>query len=344
MFFSDGTGAGPTAATAASSGTSINVFDRDVGSFPGAAPGNVQFSGSTLFVPGYGVSLFDPHELQKQLFLGDGSSQTYGEYGFSYEVSVILPGGQKLTTGPLVDVFATDIGNGGFYSTAPISQQDTASLAIYDAAIAVPESWDFNGAGNFTDGTKWFQTIPNGLGFTVAFGRGVTTAINAPAVSVTIDSAVYAGTLIFDNATTRFTLAGDGVSGHSLVLNNNGVGATVHVISGNHTISTGLTLDDAGGSTFTIAASSTLTLSGPVAVDPTNPTVTLNGSGMLLITSPPTLPANTAILINGGKLKFSRRRRFSEYRNRRYGLRRIWRDTRISRQRFGALIRGQCYQ
>jgi hypothetical protein len=305
LFFSDGAGTGPMPASLASSGTYVNVFNRDVGSFPGAAPGNVQFSGSTLFVPGYGVSLEDPHELQKQLFLGAGSSQTYGEYGFSYEVSVILPGRQKLTTGPLVDVFATDIGNSGFYSTAPISQQDTASLAIYDAAIAVPESWDFNGAGNFSDGTKWFQTIPNGLGFTVAFGRGVTTAINAPAVSVTIDRAVYAGTLIFDNATTSFTLAGDGTSGHDLVLNNNGVGANVRVVSGNHTISTGLTLDDEGGSTFTIALSSTLTLSGPVAVDATNPTVILNGSGTLLIASPPTLPANTAILINGGILNLT---------------------------------------
>ena len=284
--------------------TYINMFDRDVGLFPGAAAGNVQFSGATLFVPGYGVSLFDPHELQKQLFLGPGSEQTYGEYGFSYEVSVTLPGGQLLTTGPLVDVFATDIGNGGFYSNAPTSQQTAATMAIYGAAIAVPESWNYNGDGNYSDGAKWYQTIPNGLGFTVAFGGGVTTAITAPAISVTIDRAVYAGTLKFTSSTTSYTLASDGLDGHGLVLNNNGVGAGVNVIAGSHAISADLTLADAGGTTFTIAQGSILTLSGAVEVDSTNPTLTLNGAGLLRILNPSTLPASTALFVKGGTLQF----------------------------------------
>ncbi len=303
LFFSDGASAGP--ASAASAGTSINIFDRDVGLYPGAASGSVQLSGATKFMPGYGVSLFDPHELQKQLFLGAGSSQTYGEFGFSYEVAVTLPGGQKLTTGPLVDVFATDIGPGGFYSNAPQSQQDAASLAIYRTAIAVPESWDDNGSGNYSDATKWYQTIPNGMGFTAAFGSGVTTAINAPAVSVTIDRATFAGTLEFDSATTSYTLASDSVAGHGLVLNNNGIGSVVKVLSGNHTISADLTLADSGGTTFSVAQVSSLTLSGALTVTGSSPTVTLNGPGTLQVNSPPTLPANTAVVLNSGKLKFS---------------------------------------
>ncbi|HEV2969474.1 MAG TPA: hypothetical protein VGY55_05735 [Pirellulales bacterium] len=309
LFFSDGTGTGPTATVPASSGTYMAVYDRDVGLYPGAAPGTVQFTGGIAgvgpFVPGYGVSLFDPHELQKKLYFGAASTQYYGEYGFSYEVSVTLAGGQKLTTGPLIDVFATDIGTSGFYSNAPILQQNAATMAIYSAAIAVPESWNYNGSGSYSDGTKWYQTIPNGLGFTAAFGGGATTAVNGPMASVTIDRAVYAGTLIFDNATTSYTLAADGVDGHGIVLNNNGVGAAVNVNSGNHMISANLTLADMEGTVFTIAPGSTLTISGAFATSGANPTVALNGSGTLRITSPPTFVANTSIQVNGGKLKFS---------------------------------------
>jgi hypothetical protein len=220
-------------------------------------------------------------------------------------VSVTLAGGQALTTGPLIDVFATDIGIGGFYSNAPTAQQNAATMAIYSAAIAVPESWNYNGSGSYSDGTKWFQTIPNGLGFTAAFGGGATTVVSGPALSVTIDRAVYAGTLIFDNATTSYTLATDGVDGHGIVLNNNGVGAAVNVNSGNHTISANLTMADTAGTTFTIAPASTLTISGEFVTSGANPMVALNGSGTLRITSPPALAANTSIQVNGGKLKFS---------------------------------------
>ena len=303
LFFSDGTGTGP--ASTAPAGTYINIFDRDVGLYPGAAPGSVQVNGGGLFVPGYGVSLFDPHELQKQLFLPSGSAPPYGEYGFSYEVSVSLPDGQTLTTGPLVDVFATDIGDGGFYSTAPLSQQNSASLAIYRTAIAVPECWNYNGDGNYSDVAKWYQTVPKGMGFTAAFGDGVTTAINAPTVSVTIDRATFAGTLEFDSTTTSYTLASDAVAGHGLVLNNNGIGAKVKVLGGNHTISADLTLADSGGTTFSIAQGSSLTLGGAVTATGSSPIVALNGPGTLQVNSPPTLPANTAVLLNSGTLKFS---------------------------------------
>ncbi len=211
-----------------------------------------------------------------------------------------------MTTGPLVDVFATDIGpDGGFYSNAPTAQQNSASLAIYRAAIAVPESWNYNGDGNYSDVAKWYQTVPNGMGFTVAFGDGVTTAISAPTVSVTIDRATFAGTLEFDSTTTSYTLASDSVAGHGLLLNNNGIGAEVQVLSGNHTISADLTLADSGGTTFSIAQGSSLTLSGAVTATGSNPMVTLNGPGLVQINSPPTLPVNAAVLLNSGRLKFS---------------------------------------
>ena len=92
-----------------------------------------------------------------------------------------------------------------------------------------PESWNYNGSGNFSDGGKWNQTTPNGTGYIAVFGDGVTTPINVPAATVTIDGSVIAGTLQFNSATTSYTLATDGVAGHGLVLDNNGVGAAVDV-------------------------------------------------------------------------------------------------------------------
>jgi hypothetical protein len=70
-------------------------------------------------------------------------------------------------------------------------------------------------------------------------------------------------------------------------------------------ISANLTLADMEGTVFTIAPGSTLTISGAFATSGANPTVALNGSGTLRITSPPTFVANTSIQVNGGKLKFS---------------------------------------
>ncbi len=252
------------------------------------------------------MSLLDPHELGKYLFLAANSNQTYGEFGFSYEVSVTLTGtGQTLTTGPLVDVFATDIGSsGGFKTFAAQSQQNTASLDIYNAAIAIPESWNSNGNGNYSDGTNWSQTLPNGLGFTAAFGMGTANNVTAAAVSVTINEAVYAGTLIFSNPTTNYTLASDGNSLHGIVLNNNGVGAAVNVTAGNPTIAANLTLADTAGTAFTIAGGSVLTISGTLADGASSKSFTVAGGGTLRVTSPPTPVANSSI-VDAGELKFA---------------------------------------
>ena len=102
------------------------------------------------------------HELQKDLYVGAGSTQTYGEYGFAFDVAVSLLDPftfqpmTTLTTAPMVDVFAltdpslnpaldTELNpqGGDFGDDAPQSQQDAATTFIYDAAISaaapVPE-------------------------------------------------------------------------------------------------------------------------------------------------------------------------------------------------------------
>ena len=111
LYFSDGTGA----AVPAEAGTQLHIFDLFAGNpdpitdpHPGASLGDLYVNGSTSFYQGFGVSLYDAHELEKDLYLAPGSTQTYGEYGFAFDVTVHFAGGQTVSTGPLVDVFALE--------------------------------------------------------------------------------------------------------------------------------------------------------------------------------------------------------------------------------------------
>jgi len=147
LYFSDGTGA----AVPASTGTQLHIYDLWAGNpdpvnnpHPGASFGDVYLNGTTPFYSGFGVSLYDHHELQKNLYLAAGSTQTYGEYGFAFDVTVHFANGTTLTSVPLVDVFALDITTdpnnpGGFATFAPPGQQDVATLGIFNAVTGVPE-------------------------------------------------------------------------------------------------------------------------------------------------------------------------------------------------------------
>ena len=200
---------GPAAAEPASAGSFMTVFNRDVGIFPGASTGTVTLSGTTSFAAGYGISLDDPHELQKNLYIAANSTQTYGEYGFAYDITVAFSGGQTLTTGPLVDVFALsdpNFGGGDFSDYAPVIQQDEATLAIYNAAIKTPATWTTSGSGSFNDYTKWTTSA-------VPSGPGQTVVINAPLESpatITLDAVQTMGYLTLGNTASNsagYTLA-----------------------------------------------------------------------------------------------------------------------------------------
>ena len=152
LYFSDGTG-GP--AVPATDGTDLHIFDRYAGNpepvtdpHPGASAGDIYVNGSTSFYSGFGVSLYDFHELEKDLYMAPGSTQTYGEYGFAFDVTVQFSDGVTLTTTPLVDIFATDTTTdpdnpGGFATFASDSQQDAATLAVYNAVVGAPEPSSF---------------------------------------------------------------------------------------------------------------------------------------------------------------------------------------------------------
>lgn len=153
LYFSNGNPTGPSGtgpvAVPAVPGTYIDTWDLWAGNpeptvspHPGASFGDVYINGTTSFYPGFGVSLYDTHELEKDLYIGSGPAS--GEYGFAFNVVVHFSDGITLTSGPLVDVFAmSDPTYGDFADNAPVSQQDAATLAIYNAVTAVPEPSSF---------------------------------------------------------------------------------------------------------------------------------------------------------------------------------------------------------
>ena len=151
LYFSDGVVNGPNntviAQTAAYS-NAIFMYDRDYSTvtgpvYPGATGGTTTISGGASFFPGFGVSLYDAHEIAKELFVGN-TGQSYGEYGFGFTVTVPfdINGGTTYITSPvMVDVFAVSDPNlGDFADNAPILQQDMATLAIYNAIVPEPSS------------------------------------------------------------------------------------------------------------------------------------------------------------------------------------------------------------
>ena len=141
LYFSGG-----SVATSAPQGTYVDVFNLWAGNpepgispHPGAAFGDSFVTGqgwsySPADQAPFGVSLYDSHELEKDLYIGSGP--TYGEYGFAFTVTAHFNDGVTLTTGPLVDIFAmSDPNYGDFADTASVTQQDQATFAIYRAIM-----------------------------------------------------------------------------------------------------------------------------------------------------------------------------------------------------------------
>lgn len=292
LYYSNGVGTlcnqtGPAAAEPASAGTFMTVFDRDVGIYPGASPGTVTFSGTTSFAAGYGISLDDAHELQKDLYIVSGSTQNYGEYGFAYDVTVTFSGGGTLSTGPLVDVFPLadpNFGRGDFSSlSVPPILQDEATLAIFNAAIKTPATWNTGGSGSFNDYTKWTTSaVPNGPGQTVV----INAPLNSPA-TITLDAVQTMGYLTLGNTASNsagYTLAsGTLANGNpgSLVIDNLDTCGQIIVTGGSNAISADLVL--ANNLTIAPSAGTTLFISGSISESPPGEALTLDGPGTLVL-------------------------------------------------------------
>ena len=162
LYFADGSS---VAAMPAPLGTTIDMFNSWAGNplpvtdpHPGAAFGDVVLNGKTTFYQGYGVSLYDVHELEKDLYIGGGPR--YGEYGYAFNVTVHFANGVTLISPTLVDVFAmSDPNFGDFGSNASVAQQVMATTAIYKAAMS---DVNFDGIVNGQDlalvASTWLQT------------------------------------------------------------------------------------------------------------------------------------------------------------------------------------------
>lgn len=200
--------------------------------------------------------------------------------GLGFPASVALaPDGQSL----LVSTLGFAVGGGKIarYSlsgqlmgTVATAQTDpnagfgepTAILMVSDGT-PVSERWITNVDGLFAVGSNWETgRVPSGQGITATFGAIIGAG---PTVNVTVNNPFTAGSLAFDNSSVSYRLTGDGIGGHVLTLDNGAGGAaSITVSSGNHTISTPLTV--ANGLTVVLAAdpaanTPAMTISGSIS-------------------------------------------------------------------------------
>jgi GH35 family endo-1,4-beta-xylanase len=171
-------------------------------------------------------------------------------------------------------------------------QKGTSS---YNTTLMKPPNWFFwqlNTSGAWGTGSDWTDSTQGGgtpttAGYTAYFGSsatnynlttGAATTVNitTPTINVTIGSAVTLGMIVFDNATTSYTLSGSAISlqGYN---NSSGNVAAIYVNSGSHTITAPLQM--LNNTTVTVtAANSTLTLSN---LQTTTAILTKAGAGTL---------------------------------------------------------------
>ncbi len=173
-----------------------------------------------------------------------------------------------------------------------------------DVAYLSSASWNFNGDGNFSSIGKWSSgALPSGVCLTVTFGTGTSTPVTAATATVTIDGDYTAGTLAFNNSTTKYTLASAASGSSSITLANLGAGASVTVAAGSQTpdIQTALILSDSGGTTFNIAGGAALYIDpngGSIgensALNPGQKLI-LTGGGLLQIAGPTSYSGGTTV-------------------------------------------------
>ena len=202
---------------------------------------------------------------------------------------------------PLSTQFSIGTHNAAVKYVLSVIPNAEVDLVISPAPVSA--AWNYNGDGNFSDGSKWNPTVaPSGAGLTATFGNGVSNAVNiTPSATVQIDGAHVVGSLVFNNTNgTGYILGNDAVNGHGITLDNNGNGAAVTVAaSALQTIASNLTLAD--NVAFSINGGSSLSITGNLNETGGSRILTMTGSGTLTLAGTNTYGGGTTI--NSGTLK-----------------------------------------
>ena len=222
------------------------------------------------------------------------------------------PNNQVVVTDGSLRQMILNLGNNPDLSTAPVgtfnvtgildqestdgSNQDGYTLWLTDSGSVSVQSksgvilnWSggggsWNATGNWNLGSK-----PHNPGDVAILGGSL-----AVAATVTLDAPQEAGGVVLSNsnsATTGFTLS-PGTSG-SLTLDNSGAAAFLTVTSGSHAIMAPLLLADKLDAT--VAAGSSLTLSGGIGENSPGLSLTENGGGVLILSGTDTYRGGTTI-------------------------------------------------
>ncbi len=242
---------------------------------------NINIVGLTTGNVAGAVAAFDPHNTYDWVIASANTAiTTFSAADFALNTSAFTNN--------------NGIGSGSFsiVQGGSIAGTTTKDMVLVFNGGAVSSIWSPDADGNWSTSTNWTNlSVPNGIGDTATFGN---TSLTAPR-NVTVDGAFTVGTIAFNAAGTSngFTLATDGVGGHGLTLNNNGIGASITVSNGSQVISAPMTLAD--NLTVIPAGSSTLTLSGIINETGGARTLTMNGAGTLVLSASNTYSGLTTI-------------------------------------------------
>ena len=159
------------------------------------------------------------------------------------------------------------------------------------SSTLVNSTWKSNAGGTWAGSGNWSGSVPNGIEQYANFGTFNGTITTPQNVNIT--SPITVGSISFDN-TNSYTLGGSTITLDVLISPN----ATINVLSGSHTISAPLVLNQ--DTILNVAqANSVLNLAGPITS--TLKQITKTGAGVAQVT-----PLNAyAVNVTGGTFKFS---------------------------------------
>jgi len=231
------------------------------------------------------------------------NGQSAGSYTaaslYNYDFSTYALGGNAIGGSSTQLSFQGLMRNVEFYNYA-LSASQVTSLYQTESVNTAILAWSASAGGSWNTRGNWnSNSVPNGAGQEVVLGAGPT----AP-TTVTLDAAQTVGTLAFSNSAGYTLLPGN--SG-SLTLDDTGGtgGGQIYVVSGTHSIAAPLIIANTGA-TVTLYGSGSLIISGNISEAGGSQSLTLSGSsGVLLLSGSNSYSGGTTV--SQGILTFANR-------------------------------------